>query len=128
SGSAGSWYGARRQAPLVLAILSALLIAAYVWWRIAAQYAGAEAFWTQPLAASADTYRARAASWLEARRDAGSVLGSLLTKDGGRTPAFAAAAATLLGHNGLEFISVRSGSANVRCALAPDGHQTACAP
>jgi hypothetical protein len=110
-----SWRSALKSAPIGVAVLCVALAGAFLWWRISAQYAGAEKFWAEPLAASAAGFRGRVTVWLNARRETGALLASLLTRDGGRTAAFDAAAESVLRANGVEAITIRSHHRGTRC-------------
>jgi signal transduction histidine kinase len=109
------WASALRGAPVGLALLSAALVGAFLWWRIAAQYGAAETFWADPLSASAAGFRSRVSVWLDARRETGTLLASLLARNGGRTAAFDAAAKAVLSRNGVEAITIRARDRGTRC-------------
>lgn len=111
-----------------MALLAGFLIGAFVWWRIAAQYAGVERFWARPLAGSAEAMRTRAATWLTARREGAQVVAAMVAADGGRTATVHAALATLFRLNGTAFASLHLGDSVIRCEPAPTSTRVVCRP
>jgi hypothetical protein len=114
-GRHAGWRDALRGVPIGVALLSVMLAGAFLWWRISAQYSAAEKFWAEPLTASATGFRSRVALWLNARRETGDLLASLLEPGGGRTKAFEAAAERVLRANGVEAITIRTRGDGIRC-------------
>jgi hypothetical protein len=102
-----------------LAILTACLVAAFVWWRLSAQRQRVERYWVAPLAGSAELYRVRATEWLTGHRRTAEVLGQLAAR--GREPgsAFEVALSSAFAVGDVQFVSIRDGDDLLRCTGIP---------
>jgi hypothetical protein len=109
--------------PAVLAVLTAALMVAFVWWRLSVQHARVEQYWGAVLVSGAQLNRSRAEEWINGQRQAAELMGKLASRGRGRGSAFEIAVGDALASGDVAFVSIRDGNATVRCDAVPlDGN------
>ncbi len=103
----------------VIALLTMLLVAAFMWWRLGAQRNRVEGYWERPLVGSARGYRVRADESFAGHEKSAEILATLAARGRGPGSAFEQALAAVLADGDVPFVSLRDGNTRVRCSGVP---------
>jgi hypothetical protein len=115
----------KRAGPLIfspsamLVALTALLLVAFVWWRLSAQRTRVESYWGNILIGAVQLNRDRSEEWLDAQRKKAELLGVLAARGRGPGSAFEAAVANAMAEGDIGYVSIRDGDDVLRCTGIP---------